>query len=218
MATNNKFFLTDFPQREVRGSSRKSWIDCKMNEMLNETLNYTSRFQIGINSSQWRQVSYTYLSNTSRIMKMQNAKGHARYRSSACGKVNSSVFFKSAQVTLWGSQNLSFQNQTKIPAMVLKGSPGAPFSQVTNGVINSRCWAVMLRRQISAGFSVMMESVYAPPVYLRKEVNSAFQLMIGSPMCHSFNINLKAYTVTHSEWPGTLFLVFEDDPYVTWVV
>lgn len=60
---------------------------------------------------------WTYLSKTSRIINMQNAKGHARYRSSACGKVDSSVFFKSAQVTLCGSQNLSFQNHTRIPAI-----------------------------------------------------------------------------------------------------
>lgn len=51
---------------------------------------------------------------------MQNAKGHARYRSSACGNVASSVFFKSAQVTLWGSQNLSFQNHARIPAISLQ--------------------------------------------------------------------------------------------------
>ncbi len=64
----------------------------------------------------WRRCD-TYLSKTSRIINMQNAKGHARYRSSACGKVDSSVFFKSAQVTLCGSQNLSFQNHARIPAI-----------------------------------------------------------------------------------------------------
>lgn len=54
---------------------------------------------------------------------MQKAKGHARYRSSACGNVASSVFFKSAQVTLWGSQNLSFQNHARIPAISLQHTP-----------------------------------------------------------------------------------------------
>lgn len=54
---------------------------------------------------------------------MQNAKGHARYRSSACGNVASSVFFKSAQVTLCGSQNLSFQNHAKIPAISPQQTP-----------------------------------------------------------------------------------------------
>lgn len=65
-------------------------------------------------------LSQTHLSKTSRIIKMQNAKGHARYRSSACGNVASSVFFKSAQVTLCGSQNRSFQNHARIPAISLQ--------------------------------------------------------------------------------------------------
>lgn len=65
----------------------------------------------------------THLSKISLIIKMQNARGHARYRSSACGNVVSSVFFKSAQVTLWGSQNLSFQNHARTPAISLQHTP-----------------------------------------------------------------------------------------------
>lgn len=87
-----------------------------------------------------------------------------------------------------------------------KASPGGLSSEVTQGAINSRCWAVacapmadLCRFQCDDGISLCTARLFGRSrVFQCKEVNSAFQCMIGRRMCHSHNSHLKAYTLIHS--------------------
>uniref|UniRef100_A0AAV2K1A0 Uncharacterized protein n=1 Tax=Knipowitschia caucasica TaxID=637954 RepID=A0AAV2K1A0_KNICA len=113
----------------------------------------------------------THLSKTSRTIKMQNATGHARYRSSACGNVASSVFFRSAQVTLWGSQKRSFQNQARIPDMAVSARRPTRGQQA-----DKRSWRMGLTESV-LGRGDGDES--GPPLLC------AYGRLIGSRGCHS---------------------------------
>lgn len=127
----------------------------------------------------------THLSKTSRIIKMQNAKGHARYRSSACGNVASSVFFKSAQVTLWGSQNRSFQNHAKIPAI----SPAADTVTGSKDELMARWTSEGSRRRCGRADSADDEIAVRPFTLsyscVGKYTQSAPPRVIGALKCHA---------------------------------
>ena len=65
-----------------------------------------------------QMLAHAYLSKINRMMIIITAMGTTAPKSSSCGYTFPSVLLRSAQVTLEGNQNLSFQNQDIPPAMM----------------------------------------------------------------------------------------------------